>query len=164
MAKKKRRRRGRGRGGGGAALAVTGKDKLYVAAGGAAYGYLETQVEAFKKVPVLGESKTAHRATHAVLFHYVARNTSGAIRKWSDLISVAASALAGHGVGAAGFDMDKVEGDDAGRLPPGSAHDIPEADLEGEVDIVGVDEDELAEALDDADDDADDADADAAAE
>lgn len=126
---RKRRRRGRRRGGG-APRVATLKDKGYIGAGAAAYGYVDNHVEFMNKLPTLGTSTTARNASHGLALHFAAGFASGDIRRWLDLMSVGAIAIAGYKVGAAKLDMDALEGDD----------DVERIHLEGEFD---PDEDDI---------------------
>lgn len=120
---RRRRRRGGSRPG-----TTTARDKMYLGAGAAAYGYLDNHVDLFNKVPTLGTSSAARQASHAVLLHLAARNTSGAFSKWCDLASVGATCVAGYKVGAAKLDMAALEG--------AGPHD---ASIEG---LMGIDDDD----------------------
>lgn len=111
MARKRKRRR-RSRGGGGGPRLHSLKDKAYVAAGAAAYGYVDNHVEAMEKLPVLGTSRTARAASHALALHAGASIAKGQLRKWLDLASVGAAAIAGYNVGKAKGDMAALEGVD----------------------------------------------------
>ena len=138
MARRKKRRSSRRRTSGGRATSI--KEKGYLAAGAAVYGYLDNHVEAFEKIPTLGKSRTARHASHALALHVLAHNTKGAIRKWADLASVGAISIAGYNVGKARGDVAALEGVDD--------DDDERMHLEGEVDLLGEDDDD-----DDDDDD-----------
>lgn len=99
---------------------TTLKSKAYVAGGAALYGYVKHRTTWGAKIPVF--TTIGAPASAGLLAHLVARNTSGGIRKWADLVSTGALAVAGYNLGSTGFNFEEaaaMEGGEHGELSGG---------------------------------------------
>jgi len=146
VAKKKRKGRRRGRGG---FRIASGKDKAYIVAGSALYGYMSHHVDFFETLPVV--TTIGAPLTHGILLHFAAGAASGELRKWLDLSSVGALAVGGYHLGITKGDLEAaaaMKGDE----------DDPFADDEESIELRGHgdDVDYLEGDTDDFDDDDDD--------
>jgi len=102
-----RRRRGNPRSRGNPGTS-TGRDKAFIVAGAALYGYIDNHVEALDKVPVI--DAIGPQFSHGIVLHFIARNTSGMLSKWTDLMSVAALSIGGYKFGKAKGDLTATVG------------------------------------------------------
>jgi len=132
------RRRRRGVAGGGMRIA-SARDKGYIVAGAAVYGYFANHVDFAKSLPVL--AAIGGPLSHGVLLHLGAQMTSGEIRRWLDLASVGALAVGGYNIGRAKGDLAaaaKMQGVDA----PGMLghHDEVMGELDDDDVVEGEDE------------------------
>jgi len=123
----KRRRRSGGR------SKSTGKDKLKLAAGAAAYGYADENGW-LDKIPFIGEQRGGKRtAFFAVGAHYAAKQLRN---KELDYVASGAAAVAGYQFGKAGFDLAKFEsmsgisGDDYDAIEGGHMDEDEVIDLD----------------------------------
>ena len=156
MAKKKRRG-GKRRGGGGSARIATGKEKGYIAAGAAVYGYASRHIEMMKSVPVF--DGIGAPASHGLIMHFLAGQFSGEVRRWLDLTSVGALAVAGYNLGVSKGDvkaaaaMKGIEGDHRdevmGELEDGDDDADDMGDDDDADDLGSEDDDDDADAIDD---------------
>jgi len=131
---RKKRRGGRRRGGGGGNPGIaTARDKAFLTAGATGYGYLDTQVEMFDKLPKI--PAIGRHFSNGIFLHVVARNTSGLVRKWADLFSVGALSIGGYTLGANNFDFAAAVAQMQGE---GVGHG--DSELSGDIEIEGDDE------------------------
>jgi len=114
VAKKRRKRSsgGRRRSGGSVSSTFSARTKGEVAGAGAVFGYLTSQtksgIELYAKAPKV--SAIGKDGTMAVVAHFVAANSSGAVRKWADRLSVALAGAASVALGRVNFKGDQLAG------------------------------------------------------
>jgi len=124
VAKKRRKRSsgGRRRSGGSVSSTFSARTKGEIAGAGAAFGYLTSQtkagVELYAKAPKV--SAIGKDGTMAVVAHFIAANSSGAVRKWADRVSVALAGAASVALGRVNFKGDQLAGDGDANYLSGS--------------------------------------------
>jgi hypothetical protein len=130
MAKKKtskaapKKRRSGGRKGGGGAGVTSNRKKMEIVGAGAVWGWATSskkraEVKAGEQfwADKLPEIKAVGKdGTAAILAHFVAANSSGAVRQWADNLSVALAGAAAVQLGRVDFKGESLQGDERGEV------------------------------------------------